>query len=248
MNKGKIELRRNGKNFEAGYCFIKGELNSLLKYHDLLSNSEQSYYDELKFERRKASYLLGRITAKNAVCELSQADIKSVSIEFGIFHFPVVKKHPAQNIQVSISHCGDIGIALAFPEEHPMGIDIEKISFDKVSTMKTTMSLNEIELIDLHPDLTLATGCTIIWTAKESLAKIFRTGLTIDFKVLEIDSIEKIKSCYVSHFRNVSQYKAISFHLNEYICSLVIPKKTTIDLDFFLKIFTNNFYDQNQNF
>jgi 4'-phosphopantetheinyl transferase len=245
MNKGKIELNRNNKNFEAGYCFIKEELDSLLKYYNLLSYNEKKYYDDLKFERRKESYLLGRITAKHAVFEISKNDLESISIEFGVFHFPVVKNCPEQNIQVSISHCDNIGIALAFPEEHPMGIDIEKINSDKVCTMKTTMSMNEIELIDFHPDLTLPIGYTIIWTAKESLAKIFRTGLTIDFKILEIVSVEKIKSGYVSHFRNVSQYKAVSFHVNQYICSVVIPKKTIIDLDFFLKIFTNNFYDQN---
>lgn len=248
MHKGRLILKRKSKDFNAGFCVLKGDLSHLLKYHNILNHAEQSYYDKLQFEKRKLSYLLGRITAKNAISELSGSPASSILIDSGIFNFPVVKNFADQNIQVCISHCNNIGIALAFPEEHPMGIDIEKVNIDRIDTFKTTMSNEEIELIDLHHELSLSLGYTIIWTAKESLSKIFRTGLTINFKLLEIELLEKNNFFYVSYFRNVSQYKAISFDLNGYICSIVIPQKTTIDLDFFFKILTAIFYDSNQNF
>jgi 4'-phosphopantetheinyl transferase EntD len=232
--KGEILLRREVNSFKAGFCVIKKDFSDLIKEIYILHPEEHDYYESLRFNRRKNSYLLGRVSAKNAVLELLTKEpvIQSVSIQFGVFQFPVVKYIENENIQVSISHCDNYGVAFAFPEEHPMGIDIEKINKDKLKTLKSAISYNEFDKIATS-SLSVLIGSTLIWTIKESLSKALKTGLTVDFKILEIESLEKVGPVYVSTFIYFSQYKAISKKIGNYLCSVVLPKKTSTDLDCF---------------
>ena len=111
---GQITLHRENTVFTAGYCFFRAELPELLAGVPLLHPEERAYFETLKFDRRKTSYLLGRMAAKHAVAELmGEADLRSIWIDTGVFRFPVVKYAGGQNIQVSISHCGTLGVALA---------------------------------------------------------------------------------------------------------------------------------------
>jgi 4'-phosphopantetheinyl transferase EntD len=182
---------------------------------------------------------LGRIAAKKAISEIAEGqNIQSIFIDFGIFQFPVVKYCTGQNIQVSISHCDDIGIALAFPEEHPLGTDIERIDTDKIEAIQSQVTAKEVKLIE-ELNLPFDAGCTIIWTIKEALSKIFRTGMMMDFTLLEISSLEKAGLTYMGTFCYTAQYKAISFHSGNYVCSVVVPKNTTPVLEEFWQAFVN---------
>lgn len=232
MNKGEILLYRKDNDFRAGFCVIDKSLPDLIKESWMLHPDELSYYKTLEYDKRRTSYLLGRIAAKNSVSEFLHEDIvfPSFSIKPGVFQFPVVKHITDYNVQVSISHCDNIGVALAFPEEHPMGIDIERIREDKIDVMKTVISKNESKLID-HAVLHMSVASCLVWSVKESLSKVLKTGLTLDFGILEINSLEKKGLIYQSTFTHFSQYKAISFKIDEYICSIVLPEQTRVDLE-----------------
>lgn len=237
MDQGKIVLESTHKNFIAGFCLVKAQLADLIRHYFILHTDEIKYYETLVFDRRKASYLSGRIVAKKAISELVSIDnIQSVFIDFGIFKFPVVKIANHSNIQVSISHCDDLAVALAFSEEHPLGIDVENINPDKLGTMKTMVSEKELALLSACK-LSVLIGCTIIWSVKESLSKILKTGLTIDFKLLEIQSIEKSGVNYISTFRYFSQYKAISGQAGLFVCSIALPKNSAAELAGFWQSF-----------
>ncbi len=245
MYTGTITLRRKEKDFSAGFCITLQTLDQLQEYLFLLHPKEISYCNSLKFDTRKSSYLLGRVVAKKAISQLVREQAPElIEVDFGVFHFPVVKNIANNNIQVSISHCDNIGTALAFPEEHPLGIDIEKIDPTKIDAMKSQMTEAEMVLIE-KCNLQDPLGCTIIWTMKESLSKIFRTGLTLDCQVLEINSLEQKGSLYESTFRYSIQYKAISACCGNYVCSIVLPKNTTADLSDFWHSFTNTIYNKN---
>lgn len=58
------------------------------------------------------------------------------------------------------------------------------------------------------------------------MSKIFKTGLGIDFRVLEIYSFEQVDLVYVSAYKHCVQYKAVSYVVGEYACSVVLPKHT----------------------
>src|SRR5690606_12688813 len=98
-------------------------------YKHLLHPNEKSCYQKFKHPSKNWTYVAGRIAAKTAISQLLETKValNSFSIEAGVFEFPVVKNLPYSNIQVSISHCNERAVSLAFPEEHPMGIDVENV-------------------------------------------------------------------------------------------------------------------------
>lgn len=231
--KGNIALRRDKENFEAGFCLISETLPDLAGDLSFLHPDEKTYYDSLRISKRQLSYLLGRKAAKEAIAALMPGmDLQSIAIGFGVFQFPVVKYLVGQSVQVSISHCDEVAVAVAFPEEHPVGIDIESIDPAKCEVMKSYISSREFELM-AECDLPFSTACTIAWTVKEALSKVFRTGLTIDLSIIAMKAMEKTGNVYTSTFYNFSQYKAISLHAGQYVCSIVLPRKTTPVLDSF---------------
>jgi 4'-phosphopantetheinyl transferase len=233
---GHIILKRQEGDFRAAFCLLRGDLPFLEDRLRVLHPTEKAHYESLKFGRRKQSYLLGRIAAKTAVSTLLQInDPASFYIGFGVFNFPVVKGLRG-NTQVSISHCDDTGIALAFPEEHPMGLDIEEISDRRLDAIESQLSGEEKKLLQ-DCGVSPATGFTLAWTIKEALSKVLKTGLTVDFKILEINSIKSSGAAYTSTFRYYDQYKAISCHSGDYACSVILPRKTTADLDPFFACF-----------
>lgn len=222
-------LTRQEKDFHAAFCMTRATLPALTADLSMLHPQEKQHYNSLRFDPRRQSYLLGRLTAKKAVSQLAGIDAGSFYIDQGIFEFPVVKG-TGQNIQASISHCDDIGMALAFPEEHPLGLDIEHISGERADAMKSQISGAEEALLQ-GCNLPQLTGYTIAWTIKEALTKVLRTGLTMDLRLTEIKLLEKNDRHYVAAFRHFSQYKAMCFYSGDYACSVVLPAKTAACLD-----------------
>lgn len=235
---GTIELIRSDSQYSASFSIIKSPLPGLTAYLPFLHEVERNYYDTLKADMRRSSYLLGRLAAKTALSVMTGSDVTQMAsfyIDFGVFQFPVVKSFPHQNSQVSISHCQHIGIALAFPEEHPLGIDIEKIDPDKAAALESFSTPKDKEQF-AGIGLNTLVGYTLMWTVKESLSKIIRTGLTMDPGILEVKSFERIGDCYISTFTHWPQYKSISFQCGEYICSVTLARKTTPGLDRFVQL------------
>jgi len=226
---GLLILKRDEGNLRAGICFSHlPDSLSLAEIDEVLHPDEEAYYKTLEFEKRRRSYLIGRYAAKQAVGAFAQEkNLSKILIQPGIFNQPVVRCGDEHNVQVSITHCDELGAALAFPEAHPMAIDIEKIYTDKNNVLETQMTGKEREMVSAVP-FPYETMLTLLWTAKESLSKILRTGLTAPFHIFEIDRIETKEDHTVSYFENFAQYKVISFNLGCYICSLTFPKNTNV--------------------
>jgi phosphopantetheinyl transferase len=223
----KILLRRREAVHYAGICFLKCNLPKLLKIKDVLHQLELEYINRIKNDKRKHSYIIGRVSAKKAISFLTAQPSNSILIDKGVFGFPVVNYILNHNIQVSISHCDEIGVALAFPEKHPMSIDIERISQSNCVAIREQLTINEIKILSTY-GLTNEMGFTLLWTIKESVSKILRTGLMIDFNLLEISSLDKDGKMFISEFRNFIQFKSISLIDEPYITSLTVPKMTEI--------------------
>jgi 4'-phosphopantetheinyl transferase EntD len=243
IHRGKFTLQRENSTHYAGFCILHAGPGHLTQQLSLLHPEERSYYDTLKFDKRRESYLLGRISAKKAIGALSAAeDLEKIAIEAGIFQFPVVKYSVMRNLQVSITHCDGLGIALSHPEVHPLGVDVERTDKANTDAIKEQLTANELALTLTIP-LPQSIACTMIWTMKEALSKILRTGLTMDLKLLEIQSVVKEGDLYTSQFKHLIQYKAISCQAGDYVCSLVVPGKTTPDLEEFWQFFRETVAD-----
>jgi 4'-phosphopantetheinyl transferase len=206
-----------------------------LKNHapHFLHPKELAYLATLTFEKRQASYLLGRFLAKLAVTKQTDIPLHEIFIDFGIFQYPVVYHAGNEKIQVSISHCNQYGIALAFPETHPLGVDLEIIAPDKNSIIETQLTGEEKYLLATlhHSTSSTAELYTLFWTIKEALSKTLRTGLMSPVEIYAIKSVKKENHYWLSEFKNFGQYQALSFPLRPFICSIVYPKNMQMLID-----------------
>jgi 4'-phosphopantetheinyl transferase EntD len=227
-----LTLIRPNETFKAGLCLC--EFPMFAHYEGIvgfLHQQEQKYYETLKFEKRIKSYLIGRLTAKKAIASLVGDDnLAKILIQAGIFTQPIATYEGKQNIQVSISHCDDFGASIAFPEAHPMGIDIEQINIKQNEAIEREVTESEIKLIKGLP-FSYEVMLTFLWTVKEALSKVLKTGLMTPFKIYEVDKIEVQHGYMLSTYKNFAQYKVISFIIGDYICSITYPMKTELNID-----------------
>lgn len=231
-----ISLEREREQFQAGIGFTSlagSESHSLL---ERLHPEERLIYDGFSHYRRKRSYLLGRLSAKAAVAELTgEKDLSMIQIASGVFQFPVVKCKNVHNIQVSISHCENKGIGVAFPEAHPMGVDIERVQEHEIDAILSQFTPKETKLIGRrskeHYAMDNYAMHLALFTAKEALSKVIRTGMTIDFKFLETDRLRLEDNVLEATFSRFPQYKSLSRIIGDYAVSIVLPGRTKVDLE-----------------
>jgi phosphopantetheinyl transferase len=221
-------LQNEEQQFSAGFCLSKAPFNELQSaYGSFLHPKEQNYFATMQYPKRQQSFLLGRYCAKVAATAFTnEDDLTKTCIENGIFQQPFVhhKNHP--NLQVSISHTDILGAALIFPEAHPMAIDIETICDSKSETISTQLTKTEQEISNAE-----IKTLTTLWTIKEALSKVLKCGFTVPFELLETENFNIFDSFATSHFKNFSQYQAMSFEVGDSICTLVFPKRTKFILD-----------------
>ncbi len=224
-----IVLSRKGREFKACVSLVQGSLDELSLYLRRLHPKETMKYRSLQYDRRKLSYLLGRFSAKRALMNLKgMARWESIWIDSGVFDFPVVRCPTLQNTHVSISHCGPMGVSIAFEEAHPMGIDLEKMDSKHSHAMQSQLTNKESALLkDVCLDSIL--GYTILWSVKESLTKVIKTGMMMDFSLVEVDKIVVGQRVFTSTFVHFGQYKTISCPCEDHVISITLPKKSEVD-------------------
>ena len=224
-----IVLSRKDREFGVCVSMVQGGLDELSLYLDRLHPKEKMVYQTFQYDRRKVSYLLGRFSAKRALIGLRGMTVwESIWIDSGVFEFPVVRCPTLQNTQVSISHCDSIGMSIAFEEAHPMGIDLEKVNDKHNHVIQGQLTDKERFLLkDAHLDN--ARGYTILWSVKESLTKVIKTGMMMDFSLAEVDTIAVEDQLCTSTFVHFGQYKTISCPCGEYVVSITLPKRSHID-------------------
>lgn len=226
----RLLLHREEKLVPVVVAMVRGRLESLANYLDQLHLDERARYDSFKHARRKESYLLGRLSAKAALSELTGfTDTASIFIDTGVFDFPVVKCAAMPNQQVSISHSEGIGMSVAFADSHPMGIDVEHVSDRHRKVMRDQLTTNEVTLLR-NVQLDDIRGYTLLWSMKESLSKVIRTGMMIDFLLLEVNTF-KAKGLreYAGTFSHFGQYQSVSYCFGDYMVSITLPRRSKVD-------------------
>lgn len=224
-----IEMARKKKSYYASIAFMTGSITTLSPYLNKLHLEEVNCYNSFKHERRKLSYLLGRLSAKAALLEMDEnVESSLIWIDSGVFQFPVVKCTGLPNVQVSITHSNNIALCIAFPEEHPMGIDIEKINKKKETNLLNQCTPKEVMLLKAL-SMNNINGYTAIWSIKEALSKILKTGMMISFRLLEIENFTIINGILESKFKYFKQYKVSTFFLASHAISIASPKFSNIN-------------------
>lgn len=238
MNCGLLKFKRKDGEHVAAYSMLRPTLADLQKTAVGLSADERQYYNSLRVDRRMKTYLGGRFAAKKAVSMLvDEPDFTQIHIGKGVFDYPVVDYPYTRNIQVSISHTNDIMIAIAFFEMHPVSVDIEQIITDKEQTIRSTILSEELKLFE-NELLSDIEKLTLLWTMKEALSKIIRTGMMTDFSLFEIQEVKREHNSFVCAFRHFHQYKVVSVIVADHACSLVVPRLSDTELVQFHNYFT----------
>ena len=82
----------------------------------------------------------------------------------------------------------------------------------------------------------------ILWSVKESISKILKTGFTLELDFFSIDSIVYTKDIYYGTFKNFPQYKFNTFIVGGFVFSFVFPKQSTVEIKaLYRKLFYNRY-------
>lgn len=193
----------------------------------ILHEQELAYYRKLQY-KRKHSFVLGRYCAKQAISaytRMAEPQLRQIWVQPGVFQQPVIMLPRTEPLQITITHCDHIAAAIAFPEAHPLGIDLEKIDSANVSAIESQITASEKQMI-ADTSLEYEAALTMLWTSKESLSKILKTGLMTPLPVYEINHMDIRPDCIVTSYTNFAQYGTVSFRIGRHMCSITHPKRT----------------------
>lgn len=241
----KLVLKRADILFPAAIAIVNQTLTELKNIrYSFLHPNELNFFDTLKFEKAQHSYLLGRFAAKSAWSAFAENGLMTAAeITAGIFQQPVLYLPDGGNVQLSIGHTEKIGMAIVYPESHPMGIDAEFIDAAQSETIRGVIALKEqgkLHLIHSEESKSL----TLLWTIKEALSKVLKTGLMTPFELFEVENIQHQEDILICDFINFPQYKSISWLDGGYAWSIVLPRKSMLDLAVLKKLYLKNIVDQ----
>lgn len=223
----RLELQRVDATVHVGLCLVSAANGVLLpRSREFLHDSELQALARMTMPKRAGDYLRGRYAAKRAIGMLRPDAVPCTQqIGAGVFGQPVLLPPNPAGLQLSISHSGAVGIALAVGAGHPMALDIEQFQDERTSVIESVLTPDELALaasIDQPRVQTL----TLMWCMKEALSKVLKCGLTTPFHVLELSAIEADAAQLSGVFRHFSQYQAIAFVLGDYGCAIALPLKT----------------------
>jgi 4'-phosphopantetheinyl transferase len=210
-----------------GFVFASDYPALLDQFGEFLAPGEADYFAGLRFLRRQQSFLLGRYAAKLALqCLLQAADPKAIEIGRGVFEQPLISYLSAKVPDMTISHCDEIAVALAFPAGHPMGVDVEQIDAARLTAIQSQMSPVEREWARSAGADELALS-TLIWTAKEALSKALTCGLMSPMEIFNLAEFYPLENrVWGGLFQNFGQYKFIGWISRTVAMSVVLPKKS----------------------
>ncbi len=119
-------------------------------------------------------------------------------------------------------------MALAFPRECPMAIDMETVDHDRAATVKSELQFlpEEREWIK-SAAVDERAAYVLLWTVREALGKVLRCGLTCPLELLAVDQVKPVADgLWESSYRNFSQFKCLSWMRADLVVSLTLPKMT----------------------
>jgi 4'-phosphopantetheinyl transferase len=222
-------LKRDTATYKAFLGFSALPISFLLSAKEqYLHTDEIAMYESIQADRRRKSFLQGRYITKKVLSPyLNEQNLANIRIKSGVFNQPLVVYAGENSALISIAHTDAYAACLAFPDEHPMGIDLEQVNTRAREDILSQMTVHEQKLNRGEEEDIFYTR---LWSVKESLSKVLKTGLLVPLQILEIDSMETHAGYTISTFTNFAQYKALSFLRKGHICSITLPQRTSCDL------------------
>lgn len=158
--------------------------------YDWLSRRERVVLECLRFTPRRASWRLGRWTAKRAVASCLGRDggLEAVEVVAASDGAPeAMVDGAAAPVSISISHSGDRGLCAVARRGVRVGCDVEKVEARSTVFARDYLTASERGLLRGCDDDERALRETLIWSAKESALKALRDGLRRDTRDVEVN-------------------------------------------------------------
>lgn len=178
---------------------LKPNINTIV--NTFLAENEHHRFNEFRYQKRKREWLGGRIAAKLAVAEylLSKSAPDETNWQAwqivpdtnGKPHVVSTPNRESKPPHISISHSGDLALALAAPL--PCGIDIQKKTTTVERVQDRFAAPHELSIMNSNPKfagMDETTKLTLLWAAKEAVRKTIDVSPLLGFK--EIDLIKII--------------------------------------------------------
>lgn len=203
------------------------ENNESAIIQDYLSDEESKRYHGFKHAKKRLEWLAGRLAAKEAVCRyfnndaLEKSLISISNLSNGCPQITMKKlDNPASIPHVSISHSGDIAIALVV-QGSGAAIDIQKIE-PAILEIADSFSIDrEQRMLIAGVKLTQEEALTAVWAIKEASRKAAGVE-ACSMKELSLNKAQgngKHVVCELYN-KNTGHIKSVAFKNNDYIYSM----------------------------
>lgn len=202
------------------YCYINSYVDTENKYDfSFFSEEDYNYYINSSNINRKKEIYFGRL-AINECLKIYQSNAKkeNIKINYGIFHYPLID---ISDVEISLSHTYNSVIAIAFPRELLMGIDIEIFSYRNLNVIRKNISSSEQRLLTFQKNSEINRYLLILWTSKEALSKALKIGFTANTEIFEIADVSFHSEYYITRFKNFPLFIGKSYILSEKVITVV---------------------------
>jgi phosphopantetheinyl transferase len=178
-----------------------------LSFRKMLHPKEAATLNGYKFPKRRSEYLTGRICAKMAIRELLNlttgqsifpilSEIEIARTENGrpdiVIH---VSGANALKMEISISHSGDYGVAIA--AESPCGVDLQLQQANLLRVQEKFCSEREYSLLEMFlTDSDKIARLALLWAAKEAAKKALSYWQMPGFLDLEVQKLTNLSNCF----------------------------------------------------
>jgi 4'-phosphopantetheinyl transferase len=155
-----------------------------------LAPAERARLAGLHLPKRRAEWLLGRWTAKQAVLTRVPAGAAAADIE--IRAAPdgapevLLRGRPAP-LAVSLSHRAGLALCTVGPASTALGCDLELVEPRSRAFVADYLTAAERALVERAGPNGRALAVTLVWSAKESALKVLRAGLRLDTRDVVVE-------------------------------------------------------------
>lgn len=161
---------------------------------DLLSTEEHRLFQQMKVEKRKTEWLMGRLTMKALLTAdrqpLSGAPFPSITIANHVEGAPFISQPHTEGC-ISISHREKIALcAFTSAPATNLGIDLEMIEPRQMAFVEDFFTQNEADYTRQLEGCTRDIWTTLVWSAKEAILKAWQKGLRLDTRTIDIFPID----------------------------------------------------------
>lgn len=177
-------------------------------FHNLLHPREAALLSGYRFTKRRSEYLTGRICAKMAIqgflqlsktvaLPLKPGDIEIVSTISGR---PDVRVHAAHTgalkMDISISHSGEYGVALATGSRCGIDLQLRQASLLRVQEKYCGADEDKV-LAAFLPDHDTLSRLALLWSAKEAAKKALSYWKMPGFLDLQVIKLKSLRDAVV---------------------------------------------------